>query len=225
MNIFEKMSAITMEISTVAKNLEVGYGNNRYKAVSEGDVLAAVKPVESKHGIYSYPVKRAVIDSGVLENATVNGVKKSLWLRVETIYRFVNIEKPEEFIEITTYGDGVDSQDKATGKAMTYSDKYALLKAYKIMTGDDPDQYASEELKNVQKKSVRSAAPTAQKTEEEITERECKVLEALCRKKGYDPAMIFPGGIEKLTPEQYVIAVKKLGGNNESVRDDKGSHA
>ena len=26
---------------------------------------------------------------------------------------------------------------------MTYSDKYALLKAYKIETGDDPDQNAS----------------------------------------------------------------------------------
>lgn len=71
-------------------------------------------------------------------------------MRIETIYRFVNIEKPEEFIEITTYGDGVDSQDKAVGKAMTYADKYALLKAYKIETGEDPDQNASEPLKKVQ---------------------------------------------------------------------------
>ena len=29
---------------------------------------------------------------------------------------------------------------------MTYADKYALLKAYKIITGDDPDQNASEDL-------------------------------------------------------------------------------
>ena len=29
---------------------------------------------------------------------------------------------------------------------MTYADKYALLKAYKIQTGDDPDQNASEPL-------------------------------------------------------------------------------
>ena len=43
-----------------------------------------------------------------------------------------------------TFGDGVDTQDKAPGKAMTYGDKYALLKAYKIVTGDDPDQNASE---------------------------------------------------------------------------------
>ncbi|MFR4146701.1 MAG: hypothetical protein ACLT1J_10535 [Mediterraneibacter gnavus] len=30
---------------------------------------------------------------------------------------------------------------------MTYADKYALLKAYKIITGDDPDQECSKELK------------------------------------------------------------------------------
>ena len=31
---------------------------------------------------------------------------------------------------------------------MTYSDKYALMKAYKMITGDDPDQDASDQLQN-----------------------------------------------------------------------------
>ena len=68
-------------------------------------------------------------------------------MRVETVYRFVNTEKPDEFVDITTYGDGIDQGDKAPGKAMTYGDKYALLKAYKIITGDDPDQNMSEDEK------------------------------------------------------------------------------
>jgi len=55
------------------------------------------------------------------------------------------VDKPEEYLDITTYGDGIDSQDKAPGKAMTYGDKYALLKAYKIRTGEDPDANESEE--------------------------------------------------------------------------------
>jgi hypothetical protein len=42
-----------------------------------------------------------------------------------------------------SYGDGIDTGDKAPGKAMTYSDKYSLLKAYKVATGDDPDKDAS----------------------------------------------------------------------------------
>lgn len=147
MNIYEKMAEITAEINTVAKNLNVETGKGKgYKAVSEADVLAAVKPIEKKHGVYSYPYEREIVDSGELVNQTQYGERKSLFLRVRTIYRFVNTEKPDEYLDIVTYGDGVDSQDKAPGKAMTYGDKYALLKAYKIQTGDDPDQNASGEL-------------------------------------------------------------------------------
>lgn len=149
LNIFQRMSAITEEIGKVAKNLTVGYGSNKYKAVGEVDVLNAVKPAEIKFGVYSYPASREVIETEVLTTENENGKRNSLFLRIKTTYRFVNIDKPEEAIEITTYGDGLDSQDKATGKAMTYADKYALLKAYKIETGDDTDARASEPTTNV----------------------------------------------------------------------------
>ena len=46
MNIYEKLAAITSELNAVAKNLMVGEGRSSYKAVSEADVLAAVKPLE-----------------------------------------------------------------------------------------------------------------------------------------------------------------------------------
>ena len=66
-NIFKAMSEITAEISAVAKNLEVGFGSSRYKAVGEADILAAVKPIEAKHGVYSYPVSREIIEAGTME--------------------------------------------------------------------------------------------------------------------------------------------------------------
>lgn len=151
MNIFEKMLKATDEINRVAKNLSVGIAQNQYKAVGEADVLAAVKPVEVAIGIYSYPVSRKVLESNVYTTSkTYKEETKEIntfFFRIETTYRFVNTEKPEEYIDVTTYGDGVDTQDKAPGKAMTYSDKYALLKAYKIETGEDPDQHLSEPMK------------------------------------------------------------------------------
>lgn len=151
MNIYEKLACITAELSAVAKNLKVGEGKSSYKAVGEADVLAAVKPLESKYKVYSYPLSRSVIDSDVITTKKVYNGQESesskFFMRVETIYRFVNCEDPSEFIDVTTYGDGIDSGDKAPGKAMTYGDKYALLKAYKIITGDDPDQTASEDTK------------------------------------------------------------------------------
>ena len=51
MNIYEKLAAITSELNAVAKNLMVGEGRSSYKAVSEADVLAAVKPLEQKYKV------------------------------------------------------------------------------------------------------------------------------------------------------------------------------
>ena len=152
MNIFQRMSAITAELQTVAKNLTVQTGgNNSYKAVSERDILDAVKPVEQKYGVYSYPVSRRIVESHILESESEykgKVTKKSTFMtRQETVYRFVNVDKPEEYIETTTFAEGIDSQDKGSGKAMTYADKYALMKAYKISTGEDPDQDASKDEK------------------------------------------------------------------------------
>ena len=141
LNIFQKMEAISAALQTVGKNLEIRAGKTTYKAVSEADVLRAVKPLEHEMGVYSYPYSREIIESGTIESAGFDGsTKKQFFLRIKTVFRFVNIDKPDDFIDVTTYGDGIDSGDKSVGKAMTYGDKYALLKAYKIVTGEDPDQ-------------------------------------------------------------------------------------
>lgn len=148
MNLYQKLLAITAGLNTVAKNLNVETGKGKsYKAVSERDVLDAVKPLEEKYHVYSYPYNRTIIDKDTLVTTTQYGERTQFFMRMETVYRFVNADKPEEFIDIQGFGDGIDSGDKAPGKAMTYSDKYALLKAYKISTGDDPDQEASKEYK------------------------------------------------------------------------------
>jgi len=190
LNIYQRMSAVTNEIRRVAKNLNVGVGQSQYKAVGEADVLDAVKPIEEKYGIYSYPCSRKIVGSEILENEGIDKytkekvIKRQFFMRVETVYRFVNIDKPDEFIETVTYGDGMDSQDKAPGKAATYADKYALLKAYKIATGDDPDQNASEETKKPvkptynkqQTKPTQTEPTTAEPTQADIDKIKSKPI-------------------------------------------------
>lgn len=212
-NIYKRMSDITAELSAVAKNLEVGYGKSSYKAVGEADVLAAVKPLEKKHGIYSYPSSRRVEESQIMTSKAYDGKEKqSQFVRIETEYTFVNVDNPEEKITVTSYGDGVDPQDKAPGKAMTYADKYALLKAYKIITGEDPDQHYSEE-------------GTFQPKEEELaTEKERLRMRGLCKENGIEPKWIVEQlGIEKgkMTKRQYVDALNLI--NDEIRKKEKGA--
>lgn len=152
-NIFQKMAEITNELGTVSKNLNVEVSKTAsYKAVSEVDILNAVKPLEYKHGVYSYPHETNIINQEIVTTKTQYGDRDNYFIRLERIYRFVNVEDPKDYIEVKSYGDGIDTGDKATGKAMTYADKYALMKAYKISTGDDPDKEASDESPKHQSK-------------------------------------------------------------------------
>lgn len=209
MNIYEKLLNITNEIGLVNKNLIVGEGKASYKAVGEADVLKAVKELEFKHKIYSYPCKRIITDSSILqtEKEYKGEVKKGnqIFLRIETTYRFVNVENPEEFIEVTTYGDGVDTQDKAPGKAMTYSDKYALLKVYKMITGDDPDQNPSPDNMEIKDEVLT----------DKVTEAESKKVYSLMIQKGLNVVKELQSnyGIsstKELTKQQYVAILNVI---------------
>ncbi len=152
LNIYQRLSKITSELGTVNKNLNVSTGKSSYKAVSERDIKDAVKPLEEKYGVLSYPIDKEIIESDLVEDATG---RRYRYMRLRVVMRFVNIDKPEEYVDVIGYGDGLDSGDKAPGKADTYAYKYCLMSCYKISTGDDPDQNASDEsgYKNVPRKA------------------------------------------------------------------------
>src|SRR5574344_553994 len=173
LNIYEKLSKITAEMGVVEKGLKVQVNKTAsYNAVSERDILDTIKPLEEKYRVYSYPIKREVIDRDTLtKESEYNGSitkTNTLFMRLETTYRFVNLDKIDEFVDIITYGDGLDTGDKAPGKAMTYADKYALMKAYKISTGDDPDKEASPEKGYTKKDSYSKEILATEKQKEMI---------------------------------------------------------
>ena len=210
LNIYEKMSLITTEMAVIEKNLKVAVNaKSSYKAVSERDVLDNVKPLEAKYRVYSYPLKREITDKDTLVKETeYNGNitrTNTLFMRLNTIYRFINIDKPEEYIDIDTFGDGLDTGDKAPGKAMTYADKYALMKAYKISTGDDPDKEASPEQGYSKSKTIR-------KGDEEINLDITKDFMTLLNETGTDLQMLLDKcGVDNynlLTDEQKIQAIE-----------------
>ncbi len=143
MNIFEKIQAVSNEIMSLEKDMMVGKGAYAYKAVSDFSVTKAVKEAEKKHGIISIPARQEMIENQVIKTIDNGKEKITYSFLVKMTVLFINTEKPDERIEVESFGHGLDSGDKGTGKASTYARKYALLNAYKIATGEDPDQEAS----------------------------------------------------------------------------------
>jgi hypothetical protein len=103
-------------------------GGMPYTAASHDDVTAKIRASCLKHGLDIYPAR--------MEPNYMNGL---CYCTMDV--RIVNTDDPKDFIEIPSFGMGIDKQDKGPGKAMSYAYKYALLKAFNLATGDhnDPD--------------------------------------------------------------------------------------
>lgn len=133
MNIYEKILEIMKNVQYLAKDDKVQFNNTSYRALSEEKVTSIMRQQLVKYGLVVFPISQVATRSGNITH-------------VDVVYRMVNTEKPEEFIEISSSGDGADTQDKGSGKAMTYAFKYMWLRTFALPSGEDPDKISSEEL-------------------------------------------------------------------------------
>jgi hypothetical protein len=147
LNLFEKIQLVGDEIRNLEKGLTVGSGNYTYKAVGDLDVTLAVKDAEKKYRLVSIPIKQELVSSEVLKTIDKYNKEKIQFVdNIKMTLRIVDLEDAEKFIDIESFGKGIDSGDKGFGKASTYARKYALLNAYKIATGEDPDKDKNETI-------------------------------------------------------------------------------
>lgn len=145
-NIFEKIQLVSNEIKNIKKNKVVGTGNSAYKAVQDIDVTLEVKKAETKYRLVSIPVKQELVKSEIVRTVKKEGYEVINYVDiVKMTLHIVNLDDPTQTIDIESFGRGLDTGDKGFGKASTYARKYALLNAYKIATGEDPDDNKSEE--------------------------------------------------------------------------------
>ena len=150
LNLYKKIQLVSNDIKNIEKNMTVGKGNYSYKAVQDIDVVLEVKKAESDHGIVSIPIKQELIKSETIKTMKENGSEGLTFMDiVKMTLRIVDIDKPSDFIDIESFGRGLDPGDKGFGKASTYARKYALLNAYKIATGEDPDKDKSKVMQPI----------------------------------------------------------------------------
>lgn len=156
MSLYERIQAISNEVRNLSKDMTVGEGSYQYKAISDLSVTLAVKDAETKYGIVSIPIRQELMSQEILKGDPdkYGKVKITYSDTIKMTVRLFKVEatqsgnKPIEgidYIDIETMARGIDTSDKSFGKASTYARKYALLNAYKIATGEDPDAEKSEE--------------------------------------------------------------------------------
>lgn len=199
MNLWEKISQISGEVDAVFKDMQVGGTSYGYKAVGVEQVITKVNDKMVKYGVVIYPTNQKIEfkDEEVIKKDGTVGINRVVNAEIE--YTVVNIHKPDEKIVTFGFAQGLDSGDKASGKANTYCYKYVLLRLFNIaVLNEDPDKTHSNDLN----KSMYSNTVS----NKELSDAQVKRLYAIAKSKGFSA-----GSVDKSLKEKYsVIEAKNL---------------
>ena len=144
MNIYQKLIEVRKEVPYIQKADE----GSQYKYTGSSRVLASLKGKMDELGLLLVPsITKPTLHESPIEykdnNGNVTKRTTTYFTELEMTMTWVNAEKPDEQITVPWYGQGVDiAGEKGVGKALTYAEKYFMLKFFNIATDkDDPDSF------------------------------------------------------------------------------------
>lgn len=138
MNIFESITAIMQEIPAIGKEKNNQQQGFKYRGID--DVMNALQPILSKHKVFVVP---EVIDQSREDRVTNKG-GTLLYSMLKVRYTFYAEDGTS--VSAVVIGEGMDSGDKASNKAMAIAMKYAFFQVFCIPTEEmkDPDAETPE---------------------------------------------------------------------------------
>jgi hypothetical protein len=173
MSIYAKLLTVQKKINGLAEDSQT----NQYRYVSGSKVLKQIKPLMNEVGLL---LKQEIlsIDNTRQDYNTRNGAKSEIMSKVMMRFTWIDVETGEK--DENLFGaNGQNDWEKGLGSALTYAERYFLLKYFHIATDcDDIDNEGRKSTPPVPNQKT----PSAQK-------------EPVQRKDPAPPARI-------LTPEQ-----------------------
>jgi len=129
MEVYKAISAVAKEMAEqgISKDRENRQQGFNFRGIDQ--VYNALAPMLAKHGLVILP---RITERTVTERATKNG-GVLFYVVVKAEFDFVATEDGSKHT-VTTYGEAMDSGDKATNKAMSIAYKYAAFQAFCIPT-------------------------------------------------------------------------------------------
>lgn len=133
MNIYESITAIMQEIPAIGKEKKNQQQGFKYRGID--DVMNALQPILAKHKVFVVP---EVLEQTREERVTGKG-STLLYSLMKIKYTFY--AEDGSSIYAVVIGEGMDSGDKASNKAMAIALKYAFFQVFCIPTEEmkDPD--------------------------------------------------------------------------------------
>ncbi|MFR0781185.1 MAG: ERF family protein [Zhenhengia sp.] len=201
--IYSAICSVMSEIGAIGKNKKNQQQGFAYRGID--DVMNALQPLLSKHKVFVTP---EIMEQRREERQTAKG--GNLIYSICTVkYTFYTTDGSS--VSAIVIGEGMDSGDKATNKAMSIAFKYACFQVFCIPTDEmkDPDAETPDESKPVKKT---------------LTQNQIKRLYAIAHKANIDNDTVVEQVKKKfgcmpceLTKQQYdavCAGYEKIGSQN-----------
>lgn len=152
----EAVCRVMEQVGYVQKDKQM-QGGGSYRYVSVEAVIDALRPEMIRQQLVLLPAGVAPLTVEHFEGK--NGGRQN---RTQVVYTFSLIHAPSgESHPVVVIGEAIDVGDKSSNKAMTAARKYALIMAFNIETGLDPDDTPSSEQERKPAQQQTPAQPAA----------------------------------------------------------------
>ena len=199
LNIYEAISATMADIGAVGKNSKNTQQGFMFRGIDA--VMNALQPAMKKNGLFVVP---EVLEQTREERTTQKG---ALLIYSICKIKYTFYAQDGSNISAVVIGEGMDSGDKATNKAMSIAFKYACFQVFCIPTEEmqDPDAEVHEPApKPLNPKRAEQQAIAEQK----ISEAKINVLMKQCEDCGINPAAVCEKvnvkDLKDITEKQFV---------------------
>ena len=171
LNIYQRLSNVRKTCGYIKKENE-GY---QFKYVSSSQTLGHLHNAINENGLILIP---EIVSQDLQETTNQKG-NKEFFTKLSMVFTWVNIDNPDEKIVCQWTAQGLDNAEKGIGKALTYAEKYFLLKFFNIATDkDDPDKF-QEKMDNTTKKNapveqVKAVSPSPEDVKKQKDQEQMK---------------------------------------------------
>ena len=144
MSVYKKLHQVQAATRSLAANSEGQTGSAKYGYVSGSKLLGVIRPLMDKYGLLLLQEVKDIKNEPI-SYMTRNGEKTEMFTTAHIRFTWVDTEDGST-IENDFYANGMNAWDKGLGSALTYAERYYLMKTFHIATDeDDVDALVKEE--------------------------------------------------------------------------------
>lgn len=192
MNIYESIASIMADIGAVGKNSKNAQQGFMFRGIDA--VMNALSPALVKNKVFIVPevLEQTREERTSIKKDSYGNEKTSTLIYSICKIKYTFYAEDGSCITATVIGEGMDSGDKATNKAMSVAFKYAAFQVFCIPTEElmaEPDAECHEvEPKQAKKSEAKKEEP--KKSEPVISAVQLKALKARAEKDGVSEDLI-----------------------------------